>query len=69
MPTRRAENPSAQRIMETFMRSLVILLTLCLAGLLNRAGLAEPLRAGIARVDITDRQARKVNDPCYAKAL
>lgn len=51
------------------MRSLVVLLTLCLVALGSRAGLAEPLRAGIARVDITDRQARKVNDPCYAKAL
>lgn len=30
---------------------------------------AEPLRAGVARVDITDREAGRVNDPCFAKAL
>ncbi|QDU29084.1 Neutral/alkaline non-lysosomal ceramidase [Anatilimnocola aggregata] len=29
----------------------------------------EQLRAGVARIDITDRQAGHVNDPCYAKAL
>lgn len=51
------------------MRSLVVLLTLCLAGLLNHDCFGEPLEAGIARVDITDRQAGKVHDPCYAKAL
>ncbi|MEX1041636.1 MAG: hypothetical protein WDZ51_13440 [Pirellulaceae bacterium] len=51
------------------MRSLVVLLTLCLAGLLTHDCFAEPLQAGIARVDITDRQAGKVHDPCYAKAL
>lgn len=51
------------------MRSIVFLLTVCLVGLSTRAGWGEPLRAGVARVDITDRQAGKVNDPCYAKAL
>src|SRR5690348_10466376 len=30
---------------------------------------AAELRAGIARVDITDRAAGPVNDPCFAKAL
>jgi hypothetical protein len=30
---------------------------------------AEPLRAGVARIDITNPQAARVNDPCYAKAL
>jgi len=56
-------------MMEINMRSLVVLLTVCLAGVLNRDSFAEPLRAGIARVEITDRQGGKVNDPCYAKAL
>lgn len=51
------------------MRSVVLLATVCFAGLLTRAGSAEPLRAGIAKVEITDRQAGKVNDPCFAKAL
>lgn len=51
------------------MRSVVLLATVCFAGLLTRAGAAEPLRAGIAKVEITDRQAGKVNDPCFAKAL
>jgi hypothetical protein len=27
------------------------------------------LRAGVARADITDRRAARVNDPLYAKAL
>lgn len=51
------------------MRSLVVLLIVCLAGLVDRNCLGEPLRGGIARVEITDRQAGRVNDPCYAKAL
>lgn len=51
------------------MRLLTILLAMCLVGELTRAGQCEPLRAGIARVEITDRLAGKVNDPCYAKAL
>ena len=45
------------------------LLCVCFVALLTRAGWGEPLSAGIARVEITDRQAGKVNDPCYAKAL
>ncbi len=51
------------------MRSIVLLLTVGLVGLLARDGRAEPLRGGIARIEITDRQAGKVNDHCYAKAL
>jgi hypothetical protein len=51
------------------MRSFVFMLTVVLAGLLVRDCLGEPLRAGVARVEITDRQAGRVNDPCYAKAL
>ena len=30
---------------------------------------AQELRAGVARVDITDHAAGPVNDPCFAKAL
>lgn len=53
------------------MRSILFTLTVSLAALLNlaRDSRAEPLRAGIAKVDITDRAAGRVNDPCYAKAL
>ncbi len=51
------------------MRSLTVLLTMCLVGGLAREGRCEPLRAGISRVEITDRQVAKVHDPCYVKAL
>lgn len=50
------------------MRPFVLLVMVC-HGLLNHAALGGPLRAGIARIEITDRQAGKVHDPCYAKAL
>lgn len=52
------------------MRSL-FLLSISLAALMSQARdiAAEPLRAGVAKVDITDRRAGKVNDTCYAKAL
>lgn len=33
------------------------------------SGSAAPLSAGVAKVDITDRQAGPVNDPLYVKAL
>src|SRR5438477_5328893 len=33
------------------------------------SGAAAQLQAGIAKVEITDRAARPVNDPCFAKAL
>lgn len=51
------------------MRPFTVLLAMCLVGGLTGASRCEPLRAGTARVDITDRQAGKVHDPCYAKAL
>lgn len=35
----------------------------------GRVADAGPLRAGVAKVDITDREAGPVNDPLYAKAL
>jgi hypothetical protein len=47
-------------------------LVLILLGLFLRSGAqveAGELRAGTARVDITDRAAGPVHDPCYAKAL
>src|SRR4051794_35349313 len=34
-----------------------------------RVATAQPLRAGVARIDITDPQAERVNDRCYAKAM
>lgn len=40
----------------------VILLTVA-------AAQAEPLKAGVGKADITDRDAKLVNDPLYAKAL
>lgn len=49
-----------------------LLLALWVAGIFlnwSLATAAEALRAGIAKVDITDRQAGPVHDPCYAKAL
>ena len=45
---------------------------LCLAtafGLGSSVGSAAELRAGVAKVDITDRSLPLVNDPLYAKAL
>ena len=40
----------------------------CLAATEERDTVA-PLQAGVARVEITDRAAGPVNDPCFAKAL
>jgi hypothetical protein len=49
-------------------RSLLALL-LTTTVIAPRATTAAPLRAGVAKVDITSPQAGRVNDPCYAKAL
>src|SRR5215470_552370 len=49
-------------------KALFILL-LTTAVIATRGAAAEPLRAGVARIDITNPQAARVNDPCYAKAL
>src|SRR5262249_56038444 len=49
-------------------RSLFALL-LTTSVIAPRIATAEPLRAGVARIDITHPQAARVNDPCYAKAL
>ncbi len=47
---------------------LLIALVTTIALLSSRGAAAEPLLAGVARIDITNRQGR-VNDPSYAKAL
>ena len=49
------------------MRHLFLLTALLLVPL--AASHADELRAGVARIDITDRAAGPVNDPCFAKAL
>jgi hypothetical protein len=43
-----------------------VALALCIAPLEARAA---PIEAGVAKVDITDREAGPVNDPLYVKAL
>ncbi|MEN6606923.1 MAG: hypothetical protein ABFD60_06740, partial [Bryobacteraceae bacterium] len=45
-----------------------VVLAVAILGLPWAAGAAE-LLAGTAKVDITDREAKPVNDPSYAKAL
>src|SRR4051794_32686266 len=49
--------------------SFLLALLLTTAVIAPRIATAQPLRAGVARIDITDPQAARVNDPCYAKAL
>jgi hypothetical protein len=49
-------------------RSLLILLQ-TITAIASRATTAAPLRAGVAKVDITSRQTARVNDPCFAKVL
>jgi hypothetical protein len=56
--------------------SLVFLGVACTFGPLTAQTIAPPdvsrnipLLAGVAKVDITDRQAGPVNDPCYARVL
>ncbi|MEX2216050.1 MAG: hypothetical protein WD768_18200 [Phycisphaeraceae bacterium] len=53
------------------MRTILLTLTIALLALLNSASnvTAGPLQAGVAKQDITDRDAGPVNDPLYAKAL
>ena len=54
-------NRTANYILTTFSAALLL-------ALLTRLEAAE-LRAGVARIDITDRTAGPVHDPCFAKAL
>jgi hypothetical protein len=49
------------------MKATVLLVGLLLASLVTSH--AAPLRAGVAKVDITDRTVGRVNDPLFAKAL
>ena len=50
--------------------AVLIVASLLLAGLLpTGAANAAQLQAGVAKADITDREAGPVNDPLYAKAL
>ncbi len=51
------------------MRFLLAGMLLAIFGLLGVDVHAAELRAGVAKVDITDRTAGPVNDPLYAKAL
>ena len=46
---------------------LLVLAVACVCG--SRAVRADQLRAGVGKVDITNRDVRLVNDPLYAKAL
>lgn len=45
------------------------LLFLLLLSLVSPLAAAEPLEAGVARIDITNPEAARVHDPSYAKAL
>jgi len=47
---------------------LVLFFTLCLPAF-SQSTAAEPLLAGVARIEITKPDITRVNDPCYAKAL
>jgi hypothetical protein len=48
--------------------TLVALISTTILGMPGHAR-AEPLEAGVARVDITHPEATRVNDPCFARAL
>ena len=53
------------------MNHLKLLFALLLTTALHapRSTTAEPLQAGVAKIEITNPKADRVNDPCYAKAL
>ena len=48
---------------------LLLVLFCCFFAPRGQAAQAPPLRAGVAKIEITDREAGPVNDPLYAKAL
>lgn len=56
-------------IRKVLVRSMCWLVLGLLASQLSATALAAPLTAGVGKADITDRDARPVNDPLYAKAL
>ena len=56
--------------MSVFIRKFFLTFTMVLLpGFFTARAQAEPLVAGAAKVDITDREAGPVNDPLYARAL
>ena len=60
--------PSIQRMGRfrfTLPQRLAVVLTICIA----TSPLPAEMLAGVAKVDITDREAGPVNDPLYVKAL
>jgi hypothetical protein len=57
------------RIVPLFWTICFLAMAFAVASELPISHAAEPLQAGVARVDITDRTVGRVNDPCYAKAL
>lgn len=63
-PLRRAKRGAGRRVGEMFL-SMAVMAVVVGAGAAHAAG----LRAGVAKVDITDREAGPVNDPLYVKAL
>ena len=54
-------NPITARIL------ISVLSTISLVS--SDSGAAEPLLAGVSRIDITHPKAGRINDPSYAKAL
>jgi hypothetical protein len=48
---------------------LLIAVCVTIPGIASRVAAADGLRAGVAKIDITNPQAERVHDPCYAKAL
>jgi hypothetical protein len=64
------ERPAALYPLREQIRCIVLTVVLACSGpLAIRAASAAPLRAGVAKVDITDREAGPVNDPLFVKAL
>lgn len=56
-------------IRKVLVRSMCWLVLGLLASQFSATALAAPLTAGVGKADITDRDARPVNDPLFAKAL
>ena len=51
-----------------FFFRVAVVMEPCLAAT-DQRGTVGPLRAGVAKLEITDRAAGPVNDPCFVKAL
>lgn len=60
-----ARQQNRPRIQRALIIVFVVVIELCRTGAVN----AAQLSAGVAKLDITDRQAGLVNDPLYVKAL